>query len=47
LKVDAKYTELKYFPHGFFNYDYPMMMPEASVATDIFIEEMKKILYDS
>jgi hypothetical protein len=46
LKVDSKYIELKYFPHGFLNYDYPLMMPEASVATEMFVEEMKKFLVD-
>jgi hypothetical protein len=45
LKKDAKIIELKYFPHGFLNYDVPMMMPETSVATDIIVEEMTKILY--
>ena len=43
LKKDVKLIELKYFPHGFLNYDYPLMMPEASFANDILIEEMKKI----
>jgi hypothetical protein len=43
-KVNASYTELKHFPHGFLNYDFPMMMPEASIANDLLIEEMKKFL---
>ncbi len=41
--------ELKYFPHGFLNYDFPLMMPEASVGNDILIDEIKKCinnLYD-
>ena len=40
LNVDVQLIEMKFFPHGFLNYDYPFMMPEASVASDIVIEQM-------
>jgi hypothetical protein len=36
--------EFKYFPHGFLNYDFPLMMPEASVANEFIIEEIKKFI---
>ena len=29
LGVDAQMKEIKYFPHGYLNYDIPIMMPEA------------------
>jgi len=37
---------LKFFPHGFLNYDYPLLMPEAGVATDVIVAEMQKIISD-
>jgi hormone-sensitive lipase len=44
LNKDVKYIELKYFPHGFLNYDFPLMMPEASVGSEIIMEEMEKFI---
>lgn len=44
LNKNVKLTELKYFPHGFLNYDYPLMMPEASVANEIMIEQMEEFI---
>jgi hypothetical protein len=36
--------ELKYFPHGFLNYDYNLLMPEAAIANKIIVEEMEKFI---
>jgi hypothetical protein len=47
LEKDVKLIELKYFPHGFLNYDFPLMMPEASVASDIIVKEMEKFISKS
>ena len=41
-----KLIELKYFPHGFLNYDVPMMMPDAGIANDYIIKEMRKFIED-
>lgn len=46
MDKDCKLFELKYFPHGFLNYDAPYMMPEASIANKIVIREMEKIISD-
>jgi acetyl esterase/lipase len=43
LDKKCKLFELKYFPHGFLNYDVPHMMPEAKIGNDIIIEEMEKV----
>jgi len=47
LKKDVKLVELKFFPHGFLNYDFALLMPEASIATDIIVEEMEKVIGSS
>ena len=44
LNVDVKMKEIKYFPHAFLNYDYPMMMPEANIGNEIIIEEIEQII---
>ena len=44
LNVDVTMKEIKYFPHGFLNYDIPNMMPESGIATDIIVEEMEKFI---
>jgi hormone-sensitive lipase len=44
LEKDVKLFEFKYFPHGFLSYDLPMMLPEASVANELVIDEIEKIL---
>jgi hormone-sensitive lipase len=44
LKKDIKLTELKYFTHGFLNFDCPMMMTESSVASDIIVEQVRSFL---
>ena len=41
---DVHYTEFKYFPHGYLNYDFPIMMQEVSKANDMIIEEMNKFI---
>ena len=41
---DVHYTEFKYFPHGYLNYDFPIMMHEVSKANDMIIEEMNKFI---
>jgi len=40
--VDCELVEFKYFPHGFLNYDYSFIMPQASKCTDIISEEIEK-----
>jgi len=44
LKKDVKLFEFEYFPHGFLNYDIPMMMPEAGVTNATIIAEMNKFI---
>ena len=44
LGKDVKYTEFKYFPHGYLNYDFPIMMQEVSKANDMIIQEMEKFI---
>ncbi len=44
LNKDIKVIELKYFPHGFLNYDYSLLMPEAAIANKIMAEEIEKFL---
>lgn len=44
LGRDVKLTEFKYFPHGFLNYDFPLLMPEVAEANNIIIEEMEKFI---
>ncbi len=46
LEKNCKLFELKYFPHGFLNFDVPGMMPECKIGNDIIIEEMEKIIKD-
>jgi hypothetical protein len=33
-----------YFPHGFLNYDFPMMFPEASIVIEKIAQEMEKYI---
>lgn len=40
LNKEAKMTELKYFPHGFLNYDVNMLMTNAALANDIAMKAM-------
>ena len=40
--VDCELVEFKYFPHGFLNYDYSFIMPQASIYTEIISEEIEK-----
>lgn len=40
--VDCEFVEFKYFPHGFLNYDYSFIMPQASKCTEIISEEIEK-----
>jgi len=42
--VNCKYVEFKYFPHGFLNFDTPILMPEVSKANEIIIEEMSNFI---
>ena len=44
LGKDVQFTEFKYFPHGYLNYDFPIMMEEVSKANDMIIEEMDKFI---
>ena len=43
--VDCELKEIKYFPHGFLNYDVPMMFPEASAVTQRIAEEMENFIF--
>ncbi len=44
MDKDAKLVELKYFPHGFLNYDHKLVFPEAAIANDIIIEFIKSFI---
>lgn len=39
--VDCELIEFKYFPHGFLNYDYFFIMPQASRCTDMISEDIE------
>ena len=39
--------EIKYFPHGYLNYDIPIMMPEAGIANELIINEMEKFIVEN
>lgn len=41
---DAKLIEFEHFPHGFLNFDYPMMMSGMDEVQDVICCEMKKFL---
>ena len=43
-KVDAFLYEYKYFPHGFLNYDLPLVMPEAAELNKQILMELEKII---
>ena len=47
LGVDAQMKEIKYFPHGYLNYDIPIMMPEAGIANELIINEMEKFIVEN
>ena len=42
--IDCKMEEYMYFPHGFLNYDFPMMFPEASIVIEKIAQEMEKYI---
>ena len=42
--IDCKMEEYMYFPHGFLNYDFPMMFPEASIVIEKIAQEMEKFI---
>ncbi len=44
LEKDCKLYELKYFPHGFLNYDNPHMIPEAKIGIEIVMREIEKVI---
>lgn len=44
LDKECKLYEFKYFPHGFLNYDVPMMMPEAKVGVELMMREIEKVI---
>lgn len=43
--IDCKMEEYMFFPHGFLNYDVPMMFPEASAVTQRIAEEMENFIF--
>lgn len=47
LNVDVKLKEIKYFPHAFLNYDYPVMVPEANIGNEIIVKEIEKLIKDN
>ena len=42
--IDCKMEEYMYFPHGYLNYDFPMMLPEASIIIEKIAQEMEKYI---
>jgi hormone-sensitive lipase len=42
--IDCKMEEYMFFPHGFLNYDFPMMLPEASIIIEKIAKEMEKYI---
>ena len=38
--IDCELIEFKYFPHGFLNYDYSFIMPQASECTERISEDI-------
>ena len=40
INIDCELVEFKYFPHGFLNYDYSFIMPQASKCTEMIIEDI-------
>ena len=40
INIDCELVEFKYFPHGFLNYDYSFIMPQASNSTEMIIEDI-------
>ena len=40
INIDCELIEFKYFPHGFLNYDYSFIMPQASNCTEMIIEDI-------
>ena len=42
--IDCKMEEYMYFPHGYLNYDFPMMLPDASIIIEKIAQEMEKYI---
>ena len=42
--VDCQLFEFKYFPHGFLNYDYSFIMPQASQCTDMICDDINNFI---
>jgi hormone-sensitive lipase len=42
--VDCQLIEFKYFPHGFLNYDYSFIMPQASKCTEMICEDINNFM---
>lgn len=47
INKDLKIIELKYFPHGFLNYDKKSLFKEAKIGTKIFMDEIEPFLKTS
>ena len=48
-KVDCEFIEFNYFCHGFLNYDYSFIMPQADECTKMISEDIEnytKIFFD-
>ena len=44
LNKDIFFSEFKYFPHGFLNYDFKMIFPECSLITDMISREIESFV---
>lgn len=44
IGVEFKISEFKYFPHGFLNYDVPILFKEAGYINDLVISHMNSLL---
>ena len=42
--VDCQLIEFSYFPHGFLNYDYSFIMPQASKCTEMICEDIENYI---
>jgi hypothetical protein len=42
LNKDVFFSEFKYFPHGFLNYDIKNFFPECALITDTITKEIEK-----
>ena len=42
--IDCQLIEFKFFPHGFLNYDYSFIMPQASRCTEMISNDINNFI---